>query len=62
MGQLVQDSVPNNAISAPKLADFLVHLFWVGLAWHTSGIYHSAISAFWNLINSRLQIILSSVN
>ena len=38
--------MPNNVISAPKLADFLVHLFGVGLAWHTGGIYHSAISAF----------------
>ena len=34
------------AISAPKLANFLLHLFQVGLAWHTIGIYHSAISAF----------------
>ena len=33
-------------ISAPKLANFLLHLFQVGLAWHTIGIYHSAISAF----------------
>ena len=30
----------------PKLANFLLHLFQVGLAWHTIGIYHSAISAF----------------
>ena len=37
---------PNNAISAPKLANSLVHIFQVGLAWHTIGIYHSAISAF----------------
>ena len=37
---------PNTAISAPKLANFLVHLFQVGLAWHTIGIYHSVISAF----------------
>ena len=38
--------VPDNAISAPKLADFCV--IYVGLerAWHTIGIYHSAISAF----------------
>ena len=33
-------------ISAPKLVDFLVHLFRVGLAWHIGGIYPSAISAF----------------
>ena len=36
----------NNALSAPKLANFLLHLFQVGLAWHTIGIYHSALSAF----------------
>ena len=41
-----QQALPNNAISAPKLANFLLHLFQVGLAWHTIGIYHSAISAF----------------
>ena len=38
--------LPNNVISAPKLANFLLHLFQVGLAWCTIGIYHSAISAF----------------
>ena len=31
---------------APKLANFLLHLFQVGLAWCTIGIYRSAISAF----------------
>ena len=41
-----QQGLPNNAISATKLANFLLHLFQVGLAWHTIGIYHSAISAF----------------
>ena len=41
-----QQGLPNNAISAPKLANFLLHLFQVGLAWHTIGIYHSALSAF----------------
>ena len=47
MGRLVcSTDEPNNAISAPKLADFLVHLFWVGVAWHTNDIYHCAISAF----------------
>ena len=45
-GWCVQQGVPNNAISAPKLANVLVHLFQVGLAWCTIGIYHSAISAF----------------
>ena len=38
--------LPNGAISSSKLAHFLVHLFQVGLAWHTIGIYHSAISTF----------------
>ena len=39
--------VPNNAISAPKLADFLLHLFRIELAWHTTGYSCSAILAFW---------------
>ena len=30
-----------HALSAPKLANFLLHLFQVGLAWCTIGIYHS---------------------
>ena len=42
----VLEGVPSNAISAPRSADILVHLFRVSLAWHTIGIYHSAISAF----------------
>ena len=41
-GWCAQQGLPNNAISAPKLANFLLHLFQVGLAWHTIGIYHSA--------------------
>ena len=41
--------VLNNAISAPKLANFLVHLFQVGLAWNTIGIYCSGISTFLEL-------------
>ena len=41
-----QQGSPNNAITDLKLAIFLLHLFQVGLAWHTIGIYHSAISAF----------------
>ena len=45
-GWCAQWGLPNNAISAPKLANFLLHLFQVGLAWCTIGIYHSAISAF----------------
>ena len=43
-GWCPEQGVPNSAISAPNLANFLVHLFQVGLAWHTIGIYHSAIS------------------
>ena len=47
MGQLVcSTGFTNSAISAPKLANFLSHLFQVRLAWHTIGIYHSATSAF----------------
>ena len=45
-GWCARQGLPNNAISAPKLANFLLHLFQVGLAWHTIGIYRSAISAF----------------
>ena len=45
-GWCAQQGLPNNAISAPKVANFLVHLFQVGLAWHTIGVYCSAISAF----------------
>ena len=44
-GWCAQEGVPNNAISAPKIANFLVHLFRAGMAWHTIGIYHFAISA-----------------
>ena len=45
-GWRAQQGLPNNTVSASKLENFLVHLFWVGLAWHTIGIYHSAISTF----------------
>ena len=38
--------VPNNDLPAPKLADFLFHLFRVGLAWHRIGSCWSSISAF----------------
>ena len=41
-----QQGVPSNAISAPKLANFSLYLFQVGLARHTIGIYRSAISTF----------------
>ena len=63
VGRNGQAGVPYSAIFAPKLANFLVHLFQVGLAWHTIGVYHSAISAFWSLIIfTRLLIILSFQN
>ena len=39
----VYQSVPS---LPPKLANFLLHLFQVSLAWHTIGIYCPAISAF----------------
>ena len=39
----------NSAISAPKLADTLVHLFRVGLAWYIVRVYHSVISSFLEL-------------
>ena len=45
-GVCAQEGIPNNAISAPKLADSLVHLFGIDLAWCMIGIYHSTISAF----------------
>ena len=45
-GWCAKHSAPNNAIAAHKLANFSLHLFQVGLAWHTIGIYRSAISAF----------------
>ena len=45
-GWCAQQGVPNNAISASKLADFFIHLFRVGLAWCTIGVYHFAVSAF----------------
>ena len=45
-GWCAQQGLPINAISAPILANFLLHLFQVSLAWHTIDIYHSAISAF----------------
>ena len=46
VGWCAQEGVPDNAISAPELTDFLVHLFRVSLTWSTIGIYHFAISAF----------------
>ena len=44
-----EEGVPNNAISAPKLADSLAHLFRAGLVWCMMCIYHSAISAILEL-------------
>ena len=37
---------------SPKLANFLVHLFQVGLAWYAIDIYYSAISAFFGASSS----------
>ena len=45
-GWCTQQGVLHNAISAPKLANSLSHLYQVGLAWHTIDKYCSAISAF----------------
>ena len=45
-GWCIQQDVPINAISAPKLANVLLHLFQVGLVWCTIGVYHSAIFTF----------------
>ena len=45
-GWCAQEGVQSNAISTPKLADFLVQLFRVGLAWPTACIYCSATSTF----------------
>ena len=45
-GWCAGQGLPINVTSAPKLTYFLAHLFQVSLAWHTIGIYHSAISAF----------------
>ena len=64
VGQVVcSTGFAKNVLSAPKLANFLLHLFQVGLAWCTIGIYHSTISAFWSLIAfTRHLIILSFQN
>ena len=45
-GWCAQKGIPNNAISAPKLVYFPVHLFRVVLAWHMIGSHCSDISAF----------------
>ena len=45
-GQYAWEGVQYNATSAPKLANFLVNLFRVWLAWCTVGIYYSPILAF----------------
>ena len=39
LGWWALEGVPHNAISGPRLAYFLVHLFGVGLVWHTICIY-----------------------
>ena len=59
-GWCARQGLPNNAISAPKLANFC-YIFFRLDCWCTIGIYHSAISAFWSLISfTRLLLILSS--
>ena len=45
-GWCAWEGLANNAMSAPKLADFLIHELRVGQAWHTIVFYCSAISAF----------------
>ena len=45
-GYCAQEGIPNNATSASKLAEFVVHLFKLRLVWHTIGTYHSVISTF----------------
>ena len=44
-GWCTQKDEPINAISAPKLANFWCIYFRLAMAWHTIGIYQSAISA-----------------
>ena len=62
-GWYVQKGVPNDVISVPKLADFVVHPFRVELGWHMIGGDHSAISGFWNHISIiKVHTILSDLN
>ena len=59
VGWCAWQGVLNNAISGPKLANCLVHLFQVGLAWHTIGNIILLFLPFWSLIVfTRLLIIL----
>ena len=56
-----QQGLPNNAISAPKLEKFLLHLFLV--AWHTMVSIVMLFLHFWSLISfTRHLIILSFRN
>ena len=61
-GWCARQGLPNNAISTPKLANFLLHLFQVGQAWHPHWyISFCYFCFFWSLIGfTRLLIILSS--
>ena len=59
-GWCAWQGLPNNAISAPKLANFFLYLLQVGLAWHTIGISCSAISAFWSLLAFTGHLIILS--
>ena len=47
-GCCAQEGAPNNTILLPNKLVYFIYLFWihlfrVGLLWHTIGIYHSAI-------------------
>ena len=63
-GCCAQEGVPNNVISAPEVADVLVHLFMIGLAWCQIGIYNLVISAFSepHCHKKKLPVILSFLN
>ena len=53
-GWCAPDVVPNKAIFAPKLADFLFYLYTVGLALYTVDIYYSVILAFFRNSSNHL--------
>ena len=48
-GCFAQEDVPNSVISPPKLADVLLNLLRVGMAWCFTGTYHSTILVFFFL-------------
>ena len=62
MGQLLcLRGILNSGFSAPKLANFLLHLFRVGLLIIQFLLTILIFQPFWNLIITRIQIILSSL-